>query len=962
MKAKATIFISFFAAVFLFETALSQITPFRTYSIENGLSESVVHSMIQDDRGFIWMGTGFGLNRFDGVRFKQFYQEHGLPNNRVNALFQDSDRKIWIGTDSGLAYLDSDSIYSPGVFDPLRESVILSIYEDHRNNIWVATEGNGLWKYDTEGQFVNISHQHGYRNMRARSVVETSDGVIWIGTAEGLFSFNGTTFKKYRSQEGYPEVPMSDMVVDAEDTIWIASGAGLIKKIGEEFILHHEGAGLNDCRLNSVSIAGDGTAWVSSESGASYFDGEMFTNYTSRDGLNAVIVYETMIDREGNVWLGTLGGGANIYLGDLFQNYDVDSGLTNNVVTGFEEDRFGNIWIATYGGGVLRYDGETLEHFGESDGLIDNKTYVIFEDSRDRIWIGAKDGMTIYENGEFRALPASLFPFQAIRKIVEVEETGDIWIATYSDGVIRFDGENYEQFNTSSGLLNNTVMDIKRDEDGSMLFATYGGVAILKDGMFEHITIADGLPNNGVIHIYIDNEGTKWFSTFSGISSYDGENVKSVPTDSQSGTISYFTFQDHNQRYWVGTNRGIYRFYPDQFFESGSRVERIKSFKLYDTNHGLVANELNAGASFVASDGSVWLGTVEGMSHFFPDRIRTNEVPPGIELEEVMMSGRPVNFRESIDYNHDQNFLQISFQGLSFDSPAQILYEYRLAGLEDEWQTTRERTVRYTSLPPGNYDFKIRAYNANGVRSVEEASFDFRIKHPVWMQWWFLALIVAAGIGLILFYYRYFKARKQIDIERMRVQIASDLHDDVGSSLTELALQTDFLRAGNVTDELRDTLKQLGDQSRKIVSSLDDIVWSIDARNDTAGDVTDRMQDYVNHVFRGGEPDVHYHFENLKMDDRLPVHVKENIYLIFKESVNNIAKHSNADRVDITFVYDGKIFKLKVEDNGTGSNGSGPRKSGQGLRNIELRSQRIGADVDIYNSEGFTVEVNGTVK
>jgi signal transduction histidine kinase len=287
------------------------------------------------------------------------------------------------------------------------------------------------------------------------------------------------------------------------------------------------------------------------------------------------------------------------------------------------------------------------------------------------------------------------------------------------------------------------------------------------------------------------------------------------------------------------------------------------------------------------------------------------------------------------------------------------LYEYRLAGLEDEWQTTRNRTVRYTSLPPGDYRFRIRAYNADGISSENEARFAFVINPPVWQQWWFLALLGLAVVGLIVFYYRHFRAKKQIDIERMRVQIASDLHDDVGSSLTELALQTDFLQAGQVSDELRETLKQLGDQSRKIVTSLDDIVWSIDARNDTAGDMTDRMQDYVNQIFRSGSPEVHYHFDKLKMDDRLPVNIKENIYLIFKESVNNIAKHSNADRVDITFAYDGKDFQLEVVDNGTTSNGK--RKSGQGLRNIRLRSERIGADAVIKNGTGFTVKVEGNV-
>ena len=955
------IFLAIAVAIFagIFQTAAAQTMPFRTYSIENGLSESVIHSMIQDEEGFIWLGTGFGLNRFDGVVFKKWYEEDGLPNNRVNALMQSRNGEIWIGTDAGIAYLKNDTIYTPAVFEPVLESVVLSIYEDSDEAIWIATEGSGLWKYERPGTFTNVSDHHGYRNMMARAVVEDTEGVMWVGTSDGLFSYDGTNFRKYRSADGIPEVSVNEMKVNESGELWMATDAGLIVVTEDGVKIYDRETGLKDNRLYSLSFSDQGDIWVGSESGASFFDGERFKNYTSENGLNAVIVYETMIDREGNVWLGTLGGGANIYLGELFQNYSVDTSLANNVVVGFEEDHLGNIWIATYGGGIHKYNGSELEHFSQADGLVDDKVYVIIEDSRNRLWIGTRTGISIYENGEFRTLSSDVFPFTYIRDIYEDEETGDFWFATYNSGVIRFDGEEYEQFNTSSGLLNNTVMKIEKDEQGRMIFATYGGAAILENGTFEHITIADGLPNNGVIHVYIDDEGTKWFSTFSGIASYDGETIRAITTDTQSNTISYFVVQDASGRYWVGTNRGIYLFKPERFFGAETHVERIKSFKLFDRNQGLIANELNAGGVLAVSDQTIWLGSVEGLSHFFPARIDSNSTPPGIAFEEVLMSGKVQHDMTEKEFSHDQNFLQISYTGLSFESPAQILYEYRLSGLEDEWQTTRERTVRYTSLPPGDYRFRIRAYNADGVRSTDEARFTFIISAPVWQQWWFFSLIGLAVIGLIVFYYRHFRARKQIDIERMRVQIASDLHDDVGSSLTELALQTDFLQAGDVSDEIRDTLKQLGDHSRKIVTSLDDIVWSIDARNDTAGDMTDRMQDYVNQVFRSGTPEVHYHFDNLDMDDRLPVNIKENIYLIFKESVNNIAKHSNADRVDITFAYDGKDFQLKVVDNGTTSNGS--RRSGQGLRNIRLRSERIGADSKIRNGDGFTVRVEGNV-
>ncbi len=944
--------------VVLAEITYSQTLPFRSYSIEKGLSESVVHSLIQDEKGYIWAGTGFGLNRFDGVRFKQYYEDDGLPDSRVNEILEDQRGTLWLGTDSGVALMIGDSISTPGFLSELSEFVIHSIFEDTDQNIWISTGGNGVWRLNQNRELRNVTEQFGFKGIWGRTVAQTPDGVLWIGTSDGLARLEGRNFTFHEELFGQSMADIRDLKVSYDGSLWIGSSEGLYHLADGQLNRYDSRYGINDLSIQSIAITDRGTVWVGTESGASYFNGNQFTNYTTEQGLSALIVYETLIDREGNVWFGTLGGGLSFFSGEIFNNYNVDSGLTNNVVNAFAEDHEGNVWIGMYGGGISKFDGESFTHLDESNGLVDNKIFTLFEDSRKRLWIGTRDGLSVQENGFIREVPQEIFPFRVIRKIVEDDE-GYLWIATYNDGVIRFDGENYRQYNTGRGLLNNTVMDIKIDKEGTFWFATYGGVASYDGASFRHFTIADGLPSNGVIHIHIDHNDALWFSTFNGVAKMEGDTIRSLVSDNQVGIISYFTIQDMQLGYWIGTNRGIYRFDPDLYFDSNNQIERIQSYKLFNTNQGLIANELNAGASLVASDGTIWLGTVEGLSLFYPYRIRINNTPPGIEFEEIMVSGVSTSEKESPIYSHDQNFVQISFTGLSYDSPNQILYEYRLKGLDQGWQTTRERTVRYPSLTPNQYEFQVRGYNADGVASEKTARFAFKIKPPFWLQWWFIALIFVAVIGLILFYYRYFRATKQIDIERMRVQIASDLHDDVGSSLTELALQTDFLRAGDIGDELRDTLQQLGDQSRKIVTSLDDIVWSIDARNDTAGDMTDRMQDYINHIFRGDEPMVCYDFERLKMDEKLPVHVKENLYLIFKESVNNIAKHSNASKVNILFSFNGKTFELLVRDNGTSSKSE--RKSGQGLRNIKLRADRIGAKVNIDSNEGFVVHVQGKI-
>jgi ligand-binding sensor domain-containing protein/two-component sensor histidine kinase len=955
-------FISLLLMAFLAGVASAQYLPFRSYSIELGLSESVAHAMVQDRNGYIWVGTGYGLNRFDGQRFRQYYEEDGLSHNRIHSLHQDSRGRIWIGTETGISIFEEDTLHTPDYLNRFSRYSITAIFIDSEGNAWIGTDGNGIWRAGSDESVESIDEKYGFPVERVRAVDESEDGTIWLGSREGLARIGADGDVEFiASRFEAPELRIRDLDVEGSQRVWIATRTGLVLYNEGEFTVYGEKDGLNDDRIQSVTVENENRIWLGTESGVSLFDGSTFQNYTREDGLPASIIYDTLKDREGNIWLGTLGGGISMYIGDYFKSFDIDNGLTNNVITGFGEDSNGNIWMATYGGGVLRYDGSAFDVFTEDDGLADNKVYSIKEDTSGRIWIGSSGGLNIFENGELSRFDGIDYPLQSVRRVFEDEEKQEIWIATYNDGVFRYSNAGYIRYHAGNGLLNNTVMDIKKAENGDIWLATYGGVSIFNGDGFRHITIADGIPSNGVIHIFKDNINRTWLSTFNGVAILEEERVIRLPESENSEIISYFTIQDRAGRYYVGTNQGLYKVEPEDLVNSSDPINRLKAFRLYNKNQGLISNELNAGGSLLASDGSIWLGSVEGVSQFFPENIRQSSTPPGIEFEEIMASGNMLQSTQHYTLKNDQNFLQFSFKGLSFEAPDQVVYEYRMRGLDQGWQLTRDSQIRYPSLSPGEYVFQVRAYNADGVPSAQLSEFSFTILYPFFLRWWFLLLMAVLLMAFSFFLYRYFGIRKQVDIERMRVQIASDLHDDVGSSLTEIALQTDLLQAGPGSEEIKKTMKQLGDQSRKIVSSLDDIVWSIDSRNDTAGDLTDRMQDYVNQVLAQKEIKVEYDFDDLKMQEKLPVDVKENVYLIFKESVNNIAKHSNATKVDVRFAFSGKNYELSIHDNGTMAQ-NGSRKSGQGLRNMRMRAERIGSNIEISENGGYKVQASGSIK
>ncbi|SMO43432.1 ligand-binding sensor domain-containing protein [Fodinibius sediminis] len=934
--------------------AEAQVLPFRTYSIEKGLSESVVNGMMQDHEGYLWIATSYGLNRFDGIQFKNYYREDGLHDNKVTALFEDRDNQLWIGTESGVNLIKADSIHKPSALQALNVSTILDIYQDQLDEFWFATDGEGVWYWDGRQNVTQYREVNGLADDRVRAIVEDEQGILWFATRDGLTKLEEGNFRTYTEEDGLPDNRLRDLALTSDGELWIASRGGLCRLEDEGFRCYSEDDGLVNNRIQSISVTEADELWLGTEEGSSFFSEGTFTNYSVEEGLVNNIIQTTVYDREGNIWFGTLGGGISLFLGNQFKSYTVEEGLPNNVVTSITEDRTGNHWVATYGGGIVRIDSAgVFTTFTRADGLVDNKVYTLKSSRENELFIGTRWGLSIYDGREFRNFDEHILPYRKIRALHPLEQQEDTWwLGTYGEGILKYDGRRFQQMTEDDGLANNTVMAVEDDDDGSVWFATYGGVSRLRNGQITNYGIQDGLPNNGVLDILRDKAGNLWFATFGGIAQFqDGRFEPITGDDGLPDEVCYFIEQDDRGIFWIGTNKGLVRF-DYEAYSSGQQSEEVQAFKLITQDQGLAANEMNAGASFKDSDGNLWFGSVGGVTQFDPSSEKVNRAAPKVHIEGISVSGEEIGMGSDLQVGSNNHNITFNFIGISFTAPDQVKYRYRLRNSGEGWQTTTQRSVRYPALVPGDYTFEVMAQNNDGRWSTQRASVDFTVLAPFWLRWWFILLVLFAIGGLIAFIYNYYRVKKMVDIERMRVRIASDLHDDVGSALTEIALQSDFLQTMDVADPLQDSIQQIGSQSRKIVSSLDDIVWSIDARNDTLGDLTDRMQDHVNSVLPSLQ--VTYRFDG-DMEEKIEVSLKENLYLIFKEAINNIAKHSNAEKVQVALSIKGRHFTLNVSDNGTAARNE--RKSGQGLRNMKMRAKRIDADITFNSSEGFEVQV-----
>jgi len=944
----------------------AQLLPIKNFSIQSGLSQSVVNDILQDDGGFIWIATEYGLNRFNRFEFINYFDVDGLPHNNVLSLAQTSDGRLLAGTEKGVAQFDNNRFIAAPGFHLLRDMPILSIFEDSYGGIWVGTDGAGLY-YFRDDSFQYFTVNNGLIDDIIRAIVELSDRSVVVSTRSGLSHIrDGKVVRNISQSNGLSESRTRDILIRPNGDLWIATrnGVDIITDIlGQMRITKlHDPQGLIYPRITSLANDQSDGVWIATESGVVHYRNNRLYSYSDNNGISNNIVNVVRLDFENNVWFGTYGGGADMLTGEKFLHYTVQNGLQSNMVTSFAQHPDGTIWTGTYGGGVARLNNHVYTTFTTANGLIDNRIYTLMFDRAGQLYVGTRNGISKYINGRFQeATEFPDLPDPKIRSIIQ-DNAGDFWIGTYGGGMVRYrNGRKIQTFDINTGLPDNIIMKILQASDGDIWAATYGGLIQIRDGEINVINSDDGLLQNTVMTIHEDQQNRIWAGTFAGISVTEHGSIQNFTTqDGLHNAVSYFITEDELGRIWIGTNNGLIRFDPSigSPVLDPARIRDTTPFKIYNTETGLSADETNANAVLRDKDGNFWIGTVGGVSYMQWRLEQEVTSGPPVHIESIQLFDGSSPVRSDLTFRHNQNFIAFEFTGISFSGPSQVLYEYRLRGIDQSWQQTTQRTVRYTTLPAGEFRFEVRARNGDGYWSPVRSSITFRILPPFWRSWWFILLSILVTIFTLAFIYNYYRIAKLVDLERIRIRIASDLHDDVGASLTEIALQADFLQATQKDSKVAESLRQIGEMSRGIVTTMDDIVWSIDARNDKFGDLMDRMQDYATNVLVPRDIEIAYQFSGIDSEKVMSLEIRQNLYLIFKEAVNNAAKYSQASKIIVSLILADGTFMLKISDNGIGLPET-VRMGSHGLKNMRMRAARIKADIEFVNEHGLTLMITG---
>ena len=832
---------------------------------------------------------------------------------------------------------------------------ISSITEDRTGQLWLCSGSGNIYLYDQiKDNFVyqqlSKSNDTLLNNLHAQCLYADKDGILWMGTWEGLirFDFNNNNIKKYQHFPGDVQSLGGNMVFgiteDVEGNLWIATadgGVSVLNKTSRKFKVYQNNksdpVSLSSDRVMSIFSDSYSNIWIGTiDKGLDLFNknDKSFVHYQHVSSSNWSIsngavmsIYE---DRSGALWFGTLSGGINRF-DRKSQNFlhishnESDAGsISNNIVLSICEDHTGTLWVGTDGGGLnLRKPGTYFfEHYFQNpSGAGSNSITAIFEDRNGKIWIGTDPGANTAVGGVFTydRNANSFIPFNeiilnggGITSFYE-DRYRDLWISTSVDGVRRILSTNgdikkykYDK-NTQGSLSGNSVFAIYEDKFSNIWIGTIGKGVNVFDRKSESFKTfinnpedTNSISNNSIWCFGEDNNGTLWMGTWGGgLNRFNrlDETFKSFTVkNGLPSNVIYSIIPDKEGNLWLSTSHGLAKFNTTNY-----------SCKTYDNSNGLQNIEFNQGAFCLSKDGRFYFGGTNGITTFYPENIKENQFVPPIVLTNFNVFDKPlhldksINSIEEITLSYEQNFFSFEFAALDFTAPDKNQYAYKLDGVDKDWvYTGSRRFANYTDVTPGEYIFRVKGSNNDGLWNEKEATVTIIITPPFWQTWWFRIFIILFAGGLLYSFYRY-RLNKLLEVERTRVRIARDLHDEVSATITGIVYFSNAIanEIGNrITPMLKKLLSLINESATEVQESMSDIIWSINPENDRWDTILPKFRRYASDLCES--KDIQYDIQIPKFisNKELSMERRRNLWLIFKEMVTNVVKHSNCSEFE----------------------------------------------------------------
>ena len=963
------------------------------YDGKDGLSSNQINCITKDKRGMMWIGTQNGLNIYDGYTFSKI--DGPLSSLNINELVvTPSGKELWVGTSQGL-YLVNLSTFAT-TRCTLGDGKDAKWTQGNASGLCLSPSGTQLYLSFAGGHIVQAGGKNMKRIGRLQDtfayvphIVNRDAGNLLLNNDGRIYTLDLATGKGRYIEEFAKLGPYTSMSASG-DTLSLNgywSGISLfnlktLKPFNPDYFQKMDNRSRFYSRSNQLF---NGSLYMSDNNYSFSIYNFLTGSYTSVSGKYPGLfegkVYQNMFLDERNIlWIATNKGLLKIEeRPELFERtlYNLPERVSTRKMI---EDNSGDLYIASYSG-LYHYSKAQQQWFLYNHKSLEKNTPPELNIAYPNGLLEDNSGTYIYAGSEklvgfnkrkktYEDLGYTETGKEKVRGIVNIERdrSGQIWLAC-ENGLASYDpkknvlqlhkgdafdiGENYARF-------------IYADKDQDVIYVgTTSGLFIvdIHKGITQHLSMESNpaLTNNNIMFIDKDQDNNLWLGTNGGginIVSADRKHVRYIfKQNGLNSEIVYSIIREDKNTVWIGTFNGLARY---QF--------RQDLFTFFFEEDGLSSNEFNHSSYLKARDGKMYFGSINGMIAFYPQRIgaskpftifvsgtsRWNE-----KSQSVYLSRKEISLDDVILKNPSDLLLEFHFGCTDYSEPLRNTFTYRIEHLSYNWISMEDKhTLNLGGLPYGEYTIEVRATNAQGTPSANVLRFKVKVVQPFYKTLWFylLLLLCIGGVFYAIYLLQYQSLK---NLQHLRLRISSNLHDDVGSLLTRITMFSENLRYGRNSEEQRNAkLDKIALLSRAAVASMSDVLWTIDSRNDFAGNLLDRMREHAEEMLFPLGIEVNFVISGTDLKRYIASNIRRDIYLLFKEAINNIARHSKADRADIIYRINVKGFYLKISNNGVPASSGSEISTGQGLSNIKMRAKKTGASVNISSQDGlFIIEI-----
>jgi len=962
------------------------------WKIRDGFAKGEILSVAQTPDGYLWVGTEYGLLRFDGVRAVPWQPPTGeqLPNNRIASLLTARDGTLWIATLKGLASWKDGKLTQ---YPEVAGQVVSPLLEDRQGTVWIGLYDPGRVCAIRAGKI----ECGGAANL-GRAVValyEDRKGNLWV-SANGLWRWAPGLPEHYTFPRGVLEI--NSIIEDDSGALLLATNNGL-KRLVNGTIEDHVLPGIaGQFRPNFLFRSSDGSLWVGTHQGVLHVHQGRTDRLTAAEGLSGDFIDGIFEDREGSVWVATQDGL------DRFRDFTVptisrNQGLPNSTTWSVQASPDGSIWIGT-AGGLTRWENGHMTVYGSrktlgqsqrtdereanvrgavteiaNSGLV-GTPQTLGQDDRKRLWVSTSEGAFYFEGGRFIRVPA--VPGGSIISLAG-DGHGNVWILDSAPALFHVMSEGDVQRVPSSIFAQRWARALLPDQlqDGVWLGFYQGGLDYLKDSQVRtSYKAADGLGQGRVNGLRFGSRDTLWVATEGGLSRIkDGHIATLTSKNGLPCDEVHWSMEDDDHVVWLFMPCGLVRIEPSELDAWASDAKRAVQVTTFDSSNGVrsVGVYGSIGPHVAKSpDGRIWFITRDGVSFIDPRHLPFNKLPPPVHIDQITADRKTYwqNWSGDASSSHPKlpplvRDLTIDYTALSLVVPEKVRFRYKLEGWDRDWQDAgTRRQAFYTNLAPRKYRFRVMACNNSGVWNEAGTFLDFSIAPAYWQTNWFRALCVTAFMVLLWMLYRMRlrQVARQFNIrleERVneRTRLARDLHDTLLQSFQGLLLrfQTGINLLPERPVEARKTLESAVDQAAEAITEGRNAVQGLRSStvetNDLALAINTLGEELAAGETNPNNAVFHVGVEGTTRD--LHPILRDDVYRIAGEAMRNAFKHALAQRIELEIRYDERQFRLRVRDDGKGIDAKllkeGERPGHYGFSGMRERAKLLGGKLTVWS-------------